>query len=79
MTHYATCGCPEVGRLWMGYWDVGIVYSLTEATFRTFSPVRIPFLLATVVSSAEFIGCASPNTNPLLTRSRKHAASLVTG
>ncbi len=29
----------------MGYWDVGIVYSLTEATFRTFSLVWIAFPL----------------------------------
>jgi hypothetical protein len=45
---------PEAGRLWLAYFVAGIVYSITEAGFRLFTPVWITFLLAIIGSSATF-------------------------
>lgn len=38
---------PEVGRLKLAFLAVGVIYSFTEAGFRTMSPVWLCFLLAT--------------------------------
>ena len=39
---------PEAGRLKLAYFTVGVIFSFTEAGFRTMSPVWVCFLLATI-------------------------------
>jgi len=39
---------PEIGRLKLVYFVVGLAYSFTEAGFRNLTPIWIAFLLAVV-------------------------------
>jgi O-antigen ligase len=39
---------PDAGSLKLAYYVVGLVYSFTEAGFRTLTPIWIGFLLSTV-------------------------------
>lgn len=58
---------PEAGKLRLAYLLVGLIYSLTEAGFRTMNPVWICFLVATMAVPRITIP-ALRNTNESLVR-----------
>lgn len=47
---------PHAGRLRLGFFTAGLIYSLTEAGFRMMNPIWIAFLLAVATTSYEVYG-----------------------
>jgi hypothetical protein len=66
---------PDIGRLWLAYFVVCVVYSLTEAGFRMLDPVWITFLLTTMAVPGSFAGSQSKSAVQSETFSRQLAPS----
>ena len=71
---------PELGRLKLVYFVVGVVYNLTEAAFRAMHPIWIVFLLAiTVVHNRPEAGFAGVMPRGRSLRFRREFDEQITG